>query len=32
MRSSGGEEAAWEAFISDPEALPAEFKAVGIND
>ncbi|WP_186116148.1 TrlF family AAA-like ATPase [Burkholderia gladioli] len=28
----GGQDAAWEAFISDLEALPPEFKAVGIND
>ena len=23
---------AWEAFLTDLEALPAEFKAIGIND
>lgn len=28
----GGQDAAWEAFISDLEALPPEFKVVGIND
>lgn len=28
----GDEDAAWEAFISDLEALPAEFKVIGIND
>lgn len=28
----GDEDSAWEAFISDLEALPAEFKVIGIND
>ena len=28
----GGPDAAWEAFISDLEALPPDFKVVGIND
>jgi ABC-type lipoprotein export system ATPase subunit len=28
----GGEDAAWEAFLSDLEELPAEFKVIGIND
>ena len=29
---SGEKEAAWEAFLSDLEALPKEFKVIGIND
>lgn len=28
----GSEKEAWEAFLSDLEALPAEFKVIGIND
>lgn len=28
----GEKEAAWEAFLADLEALPAEFKVLGIND
>jgi predicted metal-dependent phosphoesterase TrpH len=28
----GDDEQAWEAFLADLEALPAEFKVVGIND
>lgn len=28
----GGGDAVWEAFIADLEALPAEFKVIGIND
>ncbi|PPK41814.1 hypothetical protein B0G57_12579 [Trinickia symbiotica] len=28
----GEEDAAWEAFISDLEALPSAFKVIGIND
>jgi hypothetical protein len=28
----GGKEKAWEAFIADLEALPGEFKVLGIND
>ena len=28
----GEKEAAWEAFLSDLEALPPEFKVLGIND
>lgn len=28
----GDEDAAWEAFIADLEALPAEFKVIGFND
>lgn len=28
----GGEAAAWDAFLSDLEALPPEFKVLGIND
>lgn len=28
----GNEDEAWEAFLSDLEALPLEFKALGIND
>jgi hypothetical protein len=28
----GEKEVAWEAFLSDLEALPAEFKVLGIND
>lgn len=29
---SGEKEAAWEAFLADLEALPKEFKVLGIND
>lgn len=29
---AGGEDARWEKFISNLEALPPEFKAIGIND
>ncbi|MDZ4283916.1 MAG: ABC transporter [Hydrogenophaga sp.] len=28
----GNEDEAWEAFLADLEALPPEFKAIGIND
>lgn len=29
---SGTDDEAWEAFLLDLEALPPEFKAIGIND
>ena len=28
----GEESAAWDAFLADIEALPPEFKVIGIND